>query len=296
MKTWSLMMFGAVAASMLTSPVAYADETPEAISADCVFALDSCGSPLAVKTAADLVALRPVTYRIGETVTLVSPCGTETPLVSDAEVNGTLVLTLDAGGLWTVRNSRQGTALFSVRHSIYGTLGDGTEVSPARLVDGDELADLHAAGTASDGYVIALDGAEGHLAVLTVPSGFCLEERSGGIWCLVSSSDGCEYKGLAAFSYSVDSEQAGPNRTIGRKGGLPVAYSGDNWIGENAKSSTLTFILPSGDMTDMPLTGTGVVPFSFDNSGDWIVRLAMADGTVREARVSVTGGFSVVFR
>ena len=130
--------------------LAFADETPEATSSACAFAFDPAGAPVALKTQADISALRPATYQPVDTVKLAAPDGTETTVVSSASSAGTAALPITAvGGVWTARSSRSGTATFTVRRSLDGTLGAGTAASPAKLVDGDELIDYNA----GDGYV-----------------------------------------------------------------------------------------------------------------------------------------------
>ena len=125
-----------LAASLaLSADAVWADATPRAESADVAYALDTVVSaPRAIKTAADLAATAPV--RTGETVTATAPDGTVATLVAGAASDETIALSeaLDAGGLWTLSNSRQGSASFTVRHSLFGTLGNGTTASPARLV------------------------------------------------------------------------------------------------------------------------------------------------------------------
>ena len=89
----------------------------------------------------------------------------------------------------------------------------------------------------------------------------------------------------------------GPNRRAIIQGIPPVSYSGDNWRGDVSKASSLEFVAPSGTITTLPLTGTGATSFKFTETGIWTVRLTMAeDGTVREASISVTGGFVISFR
>ena len=77
---------------------------------------------------------------------------------------------------------------------------------------------------------------------------------------------------------------------------MPVAYSGDNWVGDPAKASTLAFIAPNGAETSLDLTGTGVQQFVFGMVGDWTVRLVMADSSVRTAVISIMGGMTLIFR
>ncbi len=266
--------------------LALADETPEATSAACTFTLDSMGSPRALKTAAEIAALRPATYQPVETVTLAAPDGTVSTLVSDTTRTGTVALAISAiGGVWTARSTRSGTATFTVRHSLDNTLGAGTAASPAILVDGDELVDYNA----GNGYVFAADAWNGLLDALTLPSGFRLEEAGNGAWRIVSSPDGCEYAWFGASVYPVDSRLSGPDRVTKRRDALPVAYTGDNWIGDASKASTLTFVSPEGETTTLNLAGTGAQPFTLNKSGDWTVHLAMADGTTRDATLTVIG-------
>ena len=282
MRTPTLAILAALAAGL---PL-FADETPEATSAACTFTLDSMGSPRALKTAADITALRPATYQSVETVTLVAPDGTVSTVISGASGTGTIALPITAvGGVWTARSTRSGTATFTVRHSLDDTLGAGTAASPAILVDGDELIDY----TAGNGYVFVADAWDGLLTALTLPSGYRLEEAENGAWRIVSSPDGCEYAWSGASVYPVDSRLPGPDRVTKRKDALPVAYTGDNWIGDASKASTLTFVSPEGETTTLNLAGTGATPFTLKKSGDWTVQLAMADGSTRDATLTVIG-------
>ena len=266
--------------------LAFADETPEATSAACSFAFDPADAPVALKTSADIASLRPATYQPVETVTLVAPDGTVSTLIAGASSAGTIALPITAvGGVWTARSTRSGTATFTVRHSLDDTLGAGTAASPAILVDGDELVDYNA----GNGYVFEADAWDGLLAALTLPSGFRIEAAENGAWCIVSSPDGCEYAWSGVSVYPVDSRLPGPDRVTKRKDALPVAYTGDNWIGDASKASTLTFVSPEGETTTLNLTGTGATPFTLKKSGDWTVQLAMADGSTRDATLTVIG-------
>ncbi len=280
MRKNTLVILAALAAGL----TAVADETPEATSAALTFSLDSMGSPYALKTQAEIAGLRPATYQPVETVTLVAPDGTVSTVLSDTTSAGTVALPITAvGGIWTARSSRSGTATFTVRRSLDNTLGDGTAASPAQLLDGDELVDYGA----GDGYVFTLDAWEGLLDALVLPSGYRLEETENGAWRIVSAPDGCQYAWAGTSAFPVDSRQSGPDRATKWREALPVAYTGDNWIGDAAKASTLTFIPPAGESSSLDLTGTGAQPFSFKKSGDWTVRLAMADGSTREAIVTI---------
>jgi len=281
-------------AALLSLPLAaFADESPIDVSPDCVYSADTLGSPHNIKTAGDQSALWPVTRRAGETVTLVSPSGNRTTLISAESAATSAALPLDAGGVWTVENSEQGAATFTVRHSLYGTQGAGTEGSPAKLVDGDELIDLGA----GDGYVFRLEPVDGLLAALEIPSGYRLDMASDTTWRIVTAADGCLYVSANTI-YPADSVADGPDRDTGKKETLPVAYSGDDWVGDAAKAATLTFVSPEGSETVVERTGTGAVEFYFNKIGSWTVRLEMVDGTTRTAILNVIrmGGFVLSFR
>ena len=258
------------------------------------YSLDTCGTHREVKTAEDLAALWPMQYRAGDTVKAIAPGGAESTLVSAAAADGSTSLPFNAGGFWTLEDSVQGTATFTVRHSLYGTLGDGTAASPAKIVDGDELADLANAGTVRDEYFFTLNGLGTLLADLRVPAGMRLSSADG-VWRVVSVSDGSLYE-CPAVTYLMNSVGQGPNRRVHENDTPPVAYSGDNWIGSASAAATVTLVPPQGEQTILDLSGTGTVAFMFDQTGNWTVRLEMADGTTREAVIRVFAGFMIMFR
>lgn len=280
-------------ATLLALPVsAPAGESSLAESSDCVYSVDTLGSPRNIKTADDRSALWQATRRAGETVTLVSPSGVRSTLVSADSDETSVGLEFDAGGVWQVENSEQGSAAFTVRHSLCGTQGAGTEASPAKLVDGDELVDL----SAGDGFVFSLEPVEGLLNALSIPSGFRLVKVDDTTWRIVSSADGCLYA-AAEIVYPVDSVEAGPNRSSKKKEVLPVSYSGDDWVRDMSKASTLTFVAPDGVESTVSLNGTGAAQFKFHTSGVWTVRLTMADGSMKTAILNIiSDGFTVTLR
>ena len=280
-------------ATLLALPVsAPAGESSLAESSDCVYSVDTLGSPRNIKTADDRSALWQATRRAGETVTLVSPSGVRSTLVSADSDETSVGLEFDAGGVWQVENSEQGSAAFTVRHSLCGTQGAGTEASPAKLVDGDELVDL----SAGDGFVFSLEPVEGLLNALSIPSGFRLVKVDDTTWRIVSSADGCLYA-AAEIVYPVDSVEAGPNRSSKKKEVLSVSYSGDDWVRDMSKASTLTFVAPDGVESTVSLNGTGATQFKFHTSGVWTVRLTMADGSMKTAILNIiSDGFTVTLR
>lgn len=274
---------------------ASANPTPEEVSATVVFALDTFASSRHVKTAEDLAALWPVTRRAGESVVLVSSSGASTTLIpADSEATSAS-LVFSEGGAWTASNSVQGTAVFFVRHSLYGTLGDGTLQSPAKLVDGDELIDYNA----GDGYVFTLNGGESHFGDLKLPTGFRLEyadrDAEPQKWRIAADASGLEYVGPELVA-PLDTYYVGSARRLHVKGMTPVAYTGDHWCRNASADSTLTFFAPNGQSTAFDLSGTGVQPFKFNQTGIWTVRLAMADETTLEAEIVASAGFAIFVR
>ena len=284
MRTSFILPIAALAA--LLAPRAHGD--PMAVSTDLVYALDTIASPpRAIQTAADLA--KTASYFAGETVTATAPDGTVSPVVTSATADGAVAFssTFDVGGLWTITNDGEGSAVFSVRHALFGTQGAGTAASPLRLVDGDELADLVDAGTAGDGSVFTLaDGDTTLFAALAIPAGFRLVEAGDGAWRIVTSANGLQYL-ATAVEYPFDSQQPGPDRVTRHDRTLAVAYSGDDWARDASASATLTLTPPTGAATVMNLAGTGATPFNFSPPGEWTVTLAMAGGMTRIAHLNV---------
>ena len=62
----------------------------------------------------------PLTYRQGETVTVTSPSGETTTLVSSAAADGAQAYVPTSGGLWTFANSNGDTAAVGVSWAVYG--------------------------------------------------------------------------------------------------------------------------------------------------------------------------------
>ena len=217
----------AVVATSATLPVEAIEAVCEATSEAYEYRLDTLAQPRAIKTQAELDALWDATYSAGETVTVTSPSGVDSMPVSAASAAGEVALTFNAGGLWTAVNSAQGTATFTVRHSIFGTLGDGTSASPAKIVDTTEVLDLLNAGTASVGYVVTFAGASGLADEVILPGQYSFESAGEGLWSIATATD----VGTVASesgTYLLDTMQGGPDRTIWKRRGYEIAYSGDN--------------------------------------------------------------------
>lgn len=83
------------------------------------------GTSCAVSSVAEIAELLPVTWRAGETVTLMSPSGIVMPLVSAPSAAGmeSLSSLLHESGIWTLENSLHGIFRIGVAWSVYGEAG-----------------------------------------------------------------------------------------------------------------------------------------------------------------------------
>lgn len=196
-------------------------------------------------------------------------------------------------------------ATFSVYASdtasyVVTSLVDIAALPPVAWNAGDTVTAISGRGVAT----ILADDAVSAGSVAFPPS------SSGGVWTLVSSSEGTAKIGIPWFvygdsgllasgvsdAYIVDSRLAGPDRSVVRKEAPPVAYSGDEWIGVASKTATLTLAPSVGEATVLALDGTGVTPFNF-TADTWTVTLAADGYPTRAAQINVkSGGFFVVFR
>ena len=269
----------------------YAREATLTKSAAYTFGLDTEASPRAIRTQVELDALWEGTFQTGENVTMTAPGGGETTLASGTIGGGSYPIPLTAGGLWTLENSAQGTATFTVRHSIFGTLGAGTAESPAKIVDATELMDLASAGIARDGYVFVLCGDEGLAGRLVMPPGFRAEDIGGGALKLVEDPNVFTSE---VYVYSLDTILNGPDRTV-KAGRWNLTYSGDDWAGDVAKASRIVVTSPKGVVTTLDFNGTGVTQFQFPHRGDWRVVLTMANNAEYEAIITVPSTGAVVY-
>ena len=269
----------------------YAREATLTKSAVYTFGLDTEASPRAIRTQAELDALWEGTFQTGENVTMTAPGGGETTLASGTIGGGSYPIPLTAGGLWTLENSAQGSATFTVRHSIFGTLGAGTAESPAKIVDSMELMDLASAGIAGDGYVFVLCGDEGLAGRLVMPPGFRAEDIGGGALKLVEDPNVFTSE---VYVYSLETMFNGPDRTV-KAGRWNLTYSGDDWAGDATKASRIVVTSPKGVVTTLDFNGTGVTQFQFPHRGDWRVVLTMANNAEYEAIITVPSTGAVVY-
>lgn len=221
---------------------------------------------------------------------------------------------------------------FAAAGSLLSTFGafDGTPVSSATVVFRAYVADsaVYAltnaedvaawpvtwfAGetvdaTAMDGTKYVLSDADGGAATsATLP-------EKGGVWMLVNSEVGearisvpwSAYQGIGVSlatgamdgGFAADTVQSGPNRKGDDRRFPPIAYSGDDWAGDESAASALTIVPPAGGEPIFldGLVGEGTVPFFFDRAGLWTVSLTMADGRMRTAVIGRSGGFVLFIR
>lgn len=257
-----------------------ADSTPQA------FDIDTSGSAHAV-TSMDAISLP---YWVGDTITVTAPDGSVSTPVSKAATAGVENWIATMGGVWTITNSDEGTATFSVRYSLFGEQGAGTEADPAKIVDNDELHDLVLSGTAGDGYMFVLQGSAVSFGTMTRINGYAVVPLGNGVYRLMTASDGRMCDSLAV-EFPIDTISTGPTRKVAAKEDvLPFAYSGDSWNGDPTAASTLTFTSPSGNTTIVPCTGTGAYAFTINQGGTWTVTLA-AGGTELTGMVKLAKGF-----
>lgn len=135
---------------------------------------------------------------------------------------------------------------------------------------------------------------------------------AGGLWRLANSNGETALVGVSwsvfGESWALDFGTAspvrmhtigdGPNRKVKKSKVPQVAYSGDDWLGDVSKSVSVTFTPPKDSgipPTTLQLTGTGATSFTFTEPGQWMVSLAMADGTTRTATLVVYDIFVISF-
>ena len=105
-------------------------------SAQVNFRLDTTDAAYVVRDQSEVASLHPITWRRGETVTVVSPSGVTTTLASDAASAGSANFTLTGGGLWHFTKSKAGSAVVGVPWYVFGDGGElVTSASQAGLID-----------------------------------------------------------------------------------------------------------------------------------------------------------------
>ncbi len=158
----------------------------------------------AAKSAAAVAALMPVTWRAGETVDVIPPQGASSTLVSDAASAGSAPFAPDAGGVWTLVNSAQGTARIGIAWPVYNDGGilvtsgnspdwavDSKQDGPNRKIKRKEglpvaySGDLwHGSATASSTLTVTPPGGEAEDVPLTGSGALAITFVKAGIWRL----------------------------------------------------------------------------------------------------------------
>ncbi len=190
---------------------------------------------------------------------------------------------------------------------------NNAEVSPYGVTAADAFAPVtYEAGdsvtvTAPDGTVTP------QVTDAATDGTFSFVPTCGGVWTLTSSKWGpvvvavpwsiygeSGSVGTDTATFAVDTVQEGPNRKTKMKEALPIAYSGDNWVGDVDKAAIITFIPPANSGLESIVwerTGTGADTFTFGKSGDWTVTLRCQDETEQTAVVTIEkGGLVLLFR
>ena len=252
------------------------------------FAFDARGA-YEVMSRTEPVALP---FGAGATVTATSPNGTSTTL--PAAVDGTNYWTATVGGVWVLENSNEGSSMFAVRYAA-AEQGSGTEASPYRLVDNDELSEI----SVTDGFTVALEGPIVSIGDMARPSGFAIVVLGDGKYRFDETSGGAVFV-AGRWAYPMDTVQEGPDRQIpSGRDFLPVSYSGDDWAFSPSAESTLTFTSPADAVTAVAQTGTGayVPDFPIRGQGEWTIVLSGDGVTTLTAHINLTGqGFFLIVR
>ena len=279
-------------ATYVVCGVVFGDE----VSNTYTYKLDTEDWPRTFKTDEEIAALDSAVRKVGEIITLTSSKGEDEIIVPANSNVQSIDIVVDRGGKWTLSNSRQGSVVYTIRHSRSNTVGDGTLDSPAKIVDGDELIDY----SVGDGYVFKLEGLESLFKELKLPENVRLElvDSENDTWRLVSDNNGVLHK-WGEIVYPLDSLKNGPNRSIGTQCTWPIAYSGDDWIGAINSAATLTLVPPEGSgasSTTLDLKGTGTTSFLFTKTGVWTVELRMANGKTVQSSILVVGGMRIILK
>ena len=180
-----------------------------------------------------------------------------------------------------------------------------SEVSPFAMASTADATALFAEQpvTWRAGETVSMEAPDGTATtVSTALSGtYAFSPVSSGVWSLSNSDGGKVYVSIpwaitggaictsGASAFAVDTKECGPNRKSLKKEVLPIAYSGDGWCRSRIAVSTLTLTSPTGSVTSVALTGTGAVPVTFSQTGDWILSLAMDDGTTLAGVLTLAG-------
>ena len=281
-----------LAVSACASFMLRADEVTVAHSNTLTASLDTVGSPYAITSSAGVVSL---VCRPGSAVTATDADSGETRTLT-ASATGPVSWTPTAGGLWTLSNSFDGQASFTVRYSFFGTQGSGTESDPFKVVDSEEISDLVEAGTMTDGCYLVLRGADGLIDEISMPTGHALREQGNGVVRFEAVSDGLVYGGMPVTTF-IDAKTDGPNRVMKRRREVRlISYSGDGWLGSPSATATLTLVSPSGISSCETVQGTGRFAFSPQQSGAWTVTLDSEAETLSSQLIVLPLSMNISFK
>ena len=160
--------------------------------------------------------------------------------------------------------------------------------------------------TYREGETVAVFAPDGMETVLKQEADFsgtvAFRPTAGGLWRLENSNgeaaligvtwdvfaDGWRIDTDDATALRLDTEKEGPDRKVFRRLVPPVAYSGDDWMGDLTGAASLSFTSPSGTVTVMDCNpGNGAVDFQFPEIGKWRAVVTFTDGTSREAEIEI---------
>lgn len=259
---------------------------------DFPFFLDTTGSPYLVDT---LSRAQKLSYIAGETISIFAPDGTLYTPISSASENGAYDWIPAVGGTWSLTNDFEGTAAFVVRHSLFpDAVGSGTIEDPVRVVDAGDFDAFVAKGVAKDGICFRIDGLFG-FSGFNQPDGMAFHVIEDGCFQLKESADGLLFLGAEA-SFPIDTRGTGPDRRMRRNETMLLAYSGNEWIGDEAASSSLSIVYETDTRADMEFTGNGTVLFEPRTTGVYTVTLTAGEN-VSTSRISVSlAGTFVILR
>ncbi len=280
------------ALSVSTVFMLYADDVSVADSNVLTASLDTIGSVHAITSIADAVTL---VCRPGSMVTAADADSGETRTLT-ASASGSVSWMPTAGGLWTLNNSIDGRAEFTVRYSLFGAQGSGSESDPFKIVDGEEFSDMVEAGTVTDGSYLAFRGADGLIGAISMPTGHAFREQGNGVARFEAVSDGLVYGGMLVTTF-IDAKTDGPNRVMKRRREVRlISYSGDGWLGSPSATATLTLVSPSGISSCETVQGTGRFAFSPQQSGAWTVTLDSEAETLSSQLIVLPLSMNISFK
>ncbi len=276
-------------AAMCFTMAALGDGEPLHRSDEFYFSLDTLGSQ---NTVDNLDNIYKLSIRAGETVKIEAPNGTFETVEAANEGEGTYDWAPTSAGIWKMSNDKEGTAIFVVRYSLFPDLvGAGTLNDPVCVADAEDFDFFAGKGLANVGSYFRLDGLNGFSGFKQL-QGIAIRELEDGIFLLEQSADGKLFSGAYSL-FPIDTREEGPDRKMRSTEKMPIAYTGDNWIGEESASSSLSIEHEMLADTSMKLFGNGTVLFEPRKKGVYTVMLTTGD-FVNISRISVLPAGSVM--